>query len=152
MAVSTGEPMSLPPSGQERLAPYRAVAPCAAPERPPITSHSIPSRVSGAFKRIKDAGLVGRMAYETLSEVYWRAKIFASRNMSDEDYVSREFRKHLGRPLDLTNPQTFAEKLQHLKLYDQTPLHAQCADKIRVREYARERIPADALIPLILTT
>lgn len=147
-----GGETSLAPGWRERLEPYRADSLYASPEGSPITSQSLQSRLSGAFKSMKEAGAVGRFVYESLSAAYWRAKLFASRNMSDEEYVAREFRRHLGRPLDLSNPRTFAEKLQHLKLYDQTPLHAQCADKIRVRDYAQEHIPKSALIPLVLTT
>ena len=49
------------------------------------------------------------------------------------------FRGAFSRELDLENPSTFDEKLQWLKLntYRDDPLVAQCADKLRARDYVR---------------
>ena len=54
-----------------------------------------------------------------------------------------------GEPLHLDNPQTFNEKIQWLKLYDSTPLKTRLADKYLVRDWVKEKIGEEYLIPLI---
>ena len=56
--------------------------------------------------------------------------------------------KHLA---NLKNPVTFAEKISWLKLHDYAvnPLVKQCADKLRVREYVKEKGLKHLLNPLI---
>ena len=54
--------------------------------------------------------------------------------------VSRiRYRQIIGKRLDLEHPKEFNEKLMWLKLnvYNKNPLVAQCADKVRVRDYVR---------------
>ncbi|HHV50877.1 MAG TPA: glycosyl transferase [Clostridiales bacterium] len=56
-------------------------------------------------------------------------------------YASKYFyKKASGKPINLSNPQTFNEKLMWLKLntYYNNPLVTQCADKYRVREYVEK--------------
>lgn len=67
-------------------------------------------------------------------------------------YVKIKFKKRMGYVLDLESPKTLNEKIQWLKLYDRTELHTICADKIAVRDYVREKIGENYLIPLIYTT
>lgn len=43
-----------------------------------------------------------------------------------------------GRPLNLSNPKRYTEKLQWYKLYYRDPLMAQCADKYDVRKYVEQ--------------
>lgn len=54
-----------------------------------------------------------------------------------------------GEKLNLKRPQTFNEKIQWLKLYDSTPLKRRLADKFLVREWIREKIGDQYLIPLL---
>lgn len=54
-----------------------------------------------------------------------------------------------GRKLNLKDPQTFNEKIQWLKLYDSTQLKTTLADKYLVREWIREKIGEQYLIPLL---
>ena len=56
-------------------------------------------------------------------------------------------RKH--RDLDLNDPKTFSEKIQWLKIYDVTPEKTRLCDKYLVREWIRERIGEEYLVPLI---
>ena len=72
--------------------------------------------------------------------------------VGDETFIKKEFHKNLGYYPNLENPQTFNEKLQWLKLNDRTPLHTICADKYKVRDYVKEKIGAEYLIPLVLET
>ena len=51
--------------------------------------------------------------------------------------------------LDLENPQTFNEKIQWLKLFDNTPLKTRLADKYLVREWVSGKIGNKYLIPLL---
>ena len=66
-----------------------------------------------------------------------------------EDFIKQEFKKYLGYDLNLENPKTFNEKIQWLKLYYNDPLMTKCADKYLVREYIREKIGEEYLIPLL---
>ena len=54
-----------------------------------------------------------------------------------------------GKKLDLKNPSTFNEKLQWLKLNDATPLKTTLTDKFLVREWIRDKIGEQYLIPLL---
>ena len=69
--------------------------------------------------------------------------------MPDKEYLERKFECCMGKPLDLENPQTFNEKLQWLKLYDRKPEYTIMVDKYKVREYIKEKIGEEYLIPLI---
>ncbi len=50
---------------------------------------------------------------------------------------------------DIDHPQTFNEKIQWLKLYDSTPIKTRLADKYMVREWVKEKIGGEYLIPLL---
>ncbi len=54
-----------------------------------------------------------------------------------------------GNTLNLNNPQTFNEKIQWMKLYDSTPIKTRLADKYLVRDWVKERIGEEYLIPLL---
>ena len=66
-----------------------------------------------------------------------------------EKIIKEQFQNALGYELNLENPRTFNEKLQWLKLYYHDPLMTKCADKYLVREYIKETIGEEYLIPLI---
>ena len=51
--------------------------------------------------------------------------------------------------LDLKNPQTFCEKVQWLKVYDNHPLKTKLADKYLVRQWITDKIGDEYLIPLL---
>ena len=55
----------------------------------------------------------------------------------------------MGRELDLNDPKTFNEKLQWLKLYDRRPEYTTVVDKYLVRDYIRQALGEEYLIPLI---
>lgn len=74
------------------------------------------------------------------------------KNMPEEkypQYLKEWFVRVTGKILNLENPQTFNEKIQWLKLYDSTPLKTKLADKYLVREYVKEKIGEEYLIPLL---
>ena len=66
-----------------------------------------------------------------------------------EEIIKKQFKESLGYELNLENPRTFNEKLQWLKLYYHNPLMTKCADKYLAREYIKEKIGEEYLIPLI---
>ena len=66
-----------------------------------------------------------------------------------EDIIKKQFKEALGYELNLENPKTYNEKLQWLKLYYHNPLMTKCADKYLAREYIKEKIGEEYLIPLI---
>ena len=51
--------------------------------------------------------------------------------------------------LNLKNPQSFNAKLQWIKLYDRNPLYTKLVDKYRVKEYVRECVGNEHVIPLL---
>jgi len=59
------------------------------------------------------------------------------------------FLQNFGYKLDLENVETLSEKMQWLRVYGNTPLHSKLADKFEAREYVRERIGEDYLVPLL---
>lgn len=65
--------------------------------------------------------------------------------INDEKAVKKYYKKKTGKELDLSNPQTFSEKLNWYKLNDRNPLMAQCADKVTVRDYVAEKGYGDCL-------
>ena len=74
------------------------------------------------------------------------------RTLSPKQYpkvLAQWFREKTGEDLDLENPKTFNEKIQWLKLYDSTALKTRLADKYLVREWIKEKIGEEYLIPLL---
>lgn len=65
------------------------------------------------------------------------------------EYLKDWFYRYTGNELNLDNPQTFNEKIQWMKLYDSTPLKTQLADKYLVRDWVKEKIGEEYLIPLL---
>ena len=66
-----------------------------------------------------------------------------------EEELKLWFKERTGKELDLENPKTFNEKIQWMKLYDSTPLKTRLADKYLVREWVKEKIGEEYLIPLL---
>lgn len=72
-----------------------------------------------------------------------------SKYMSDEMYLKIKYKLLIGKYLNLENPITYNEKLQWLKLNDRNPLYTKLADKYEVRQYIKEKIGEEHLIPLL---
>jgi len=68
--------------------------------------------------------------------------------LSDEIYLKCLYRVRTGKKLDLKSPTRFNEKLQWLKLYDRKPLYTTLVDKYAVRQYIKDTIGEEYLIPL----
>lgn len=102
-------------------------------------------------------------------EVFWgKKRLFAYINPRSEyqkiyarrfdDALTEDEKKYilsvqLGKVVDykpdLDHPQTWNEKIQWLKLHYHNPLLTKCADKYAVREYVKEKIGGQYLIPLL---
>ena len=63
--------------------------------------------------------------------------------------IQRKFFRRFGRYVDFDSPATFQEKIQYRKLFGDHALYAMLADKYRVRNYVKERVGEDILIPLL---
>lgn len=72
--------------------------------------------------------------------------------LTDKMVEKIRFKKEHKRILNLNNPQTLNEKIIWLKLYDRTYLHTICADKYAVRDYVKEKIGEEYLVPLYYQT
>ena len=69
--------------------------------------------------------------------------------LEDAPYLKLQYYGYTGKRLHLNNPVTFNEKLQWLKLYDRRPEYTRMVDKYRVRDYIKETIGEEYLIPLL---
>lgn len=68
-------------------------------------------------------------------------------------YITKNFKKRLGYEINFKkNPETFNQKLQFRKIYDNNLLYILCADKYAVREYVKRKIGEKYLVPLYLVT
>lgn len=66
--------------------------------------------------------------------------------LSDRICVKILYILYFGKRLDFNNPQTFNEKLNWLKIYDQNPLYTKLADKYEVKEYVRSLIGDEYIV------
>ncbi len=87
-----------------------------------------------------------------LSPLRWSYDFYRIRLRSDRQFIREKYKWVFGIYPDLENPKLFTEKLQWLKLNERKPLMTLCADKYRVREYIKETIGEDYLIPLVYDT
>jgi len=74
------------------------------------------------------------------------------KNLSTEKYpfeLKEWYEKRTGTYLDLEHPKTYSEKIQWMKLYDRSPIRTLLADKYLVREWVKEKIGEQYLIPLL---
>ncbi len=71
------------------------------------------------------------------------------RFLPEKKHLDIMFYKIFGRHIDWENPKSFNEKLQWLKINDRNPEHIKLVDKYAVREYIKEAIGEEYLIPLI---
>lgn len=69
--------------------------------------------------------------------------------LPDKIYLKWMFSAIVKEKLDFKNPKTFNQKLQWLKLYNRKDEYTKMVDKYLVREYIKEKIGEDYLIPLL---
>lgn len=72
-----------------------------------------------------------------------------SRYLSDEKWTKIQYRASTGKKLDLQHPVTYNEKLQWLKLYDHNPMYTELVDKRLVKDYVKDKIGDEFVIPTL---
>lgn len=82
---------------------------------------------------------------KNLISLFYRSLFF----LSDEAYIRFIYRLRMGKKLNLSNPVTFNEKLQWLKLHDHKAVYTQMADKNAVRDYIKEKIGEGHTVPVL---
>ncbi len=71
------------------------------------------------------------------------------RSMPDKLYLRMMYKRIVHRKLNITNPQTFAEKMQWLKLYNRNPQYTIMVDKYEAKKYVSDLIGEQYIIPTI---
>ncbi len=78
------------------------------------------------------------------------AEYMVERNLKRYTENLLDWYKHtMHEDLNLAHPKTYNEKIQWLKLYDSTPIKTKLADKYAVRDWIKDKIGEEYLIPLI---
>lgn len=83
---------------------------------------------------------------ELLDEHRYKIQKERINNGEIEQIIEDIFYKHFGKHPDLSNPKTFNEKLQWLKLYWYDPEVIRCCNKHLVREFVKEKGLSEILI------
>lgn len=65
------------------------------------------------------------------------------------DELRRLYYCGTGRKLDLSDPRTFNEKMQWLKLYGGSPLRTRLIDKVEAREWVADKVGEKYIVPLL---
>ena len=84
-----------------------------------------------------------------IKALYFIAMRGRLRFINDELYLKLIYRYTMGKKLDLDNPISYNEKLQWLKLHDRKPLYTMLADKYAVKEYMKNLIGEEHIIPTL---
>lgn len=71
------------------------------------------------------------------------------RLLPDKTYLNAMFKIRVGRSINWDNPKSFNEKLQWLKIHEHFPERTLMVDKYEVRDYIRQKIGEEYLIPLL---
>lgn len=69
--------------------------------------------------------------------------------VSDEQYLKLVYKMIFKKELHLDNPKTYSEKLQWMKIHDRNPLYTILVDKKEVKNYVKDTIGKQYLIPTI---
>ncbi|MDO4662558.1 MAG: ATP-grasp fold amidoligase family protein [Tissierellia bacterium] len=101
---------------------------------------------SGVLKRVLNKlGIIDFNIYEHIYNRYYsklKPEDYENELVDWYKYISGEDKN------PLVNPKTFNEKVQWLKIHDSTKLKTLCADKYKVRDYIKENIGEEYLVPL----
>ena len=102
------------------------------------------------YKVITIAGLKIKIHKKSKLEKLLARKYDPNLSLDDKKYIiEHQFEQAVGYKPNIDNPKSFNEKMQWLKLYNEDPLLTKCADKYLVREYVKEKIGEEYLIPLL---
>lgn len=101
------------------------------------------SKISTFVSLCKKRNGIGKAFMENFS------RISLSHIIPDKLYLKMQYRLIMGKDLNLTNPKTFNEKLQWLKLYDRKPQYTKMVDKYEVKKYISDTIGEEYVIPTL---
>lgn len=79
----------------------------------------------------------------------WNAYHGKYNSMSDEEYLKRKFKMKVGYELNLSNPRSFNEKIQWLKIHDRNPQYAKLVDKYEAKKIVSKKWGEKYIIPTI---
>ena len=102
--------------------------------------------------RLLDLKYKGNVGYFLTRTIYGAYRYAKYNRKKDATYLKILFEKRQDYPLNIVNPKSLNEKLQWLKINDRKPIYTIFADKFGIREYVKENIGEDLLIPLLYTT
>ena len=94
----------------------------------------------------------GKLGYLLANIAYEGYRFLKYYRFGETAYLKKRFLNMQGYSLNMKNPKTLNEKLQWLKIYDRRPIYTIFADKYAVREWVKENIGEDVLIPLLYET
>lgn len=89
--------------------------------------------------------------YLYLQEKKCEYKYNARKKADPKDYpklLENRYFEITGMHMDINHPKTYSQKIQWLKLYDPNPDRSRLADKVAVREWIKETIGDEYLIPI----
>jgi len=101
-------------------------------------------------KAMKKNSQIGKI-YKIFRSYIWvlESKYYETKTKKQiENIVVRQYKKNSGQELNWDNLQTYNEKMQWAKLYENIPTKTKLADKYLVREWVKEKIGEEYLIPL----
>lgn len=94
----------------------------------------------------------GKIGFFLARTIYGLYRYIRYDRFKDSVYLEKLFKIRQDYDLNLKNPRTLNEKLQWLKINDRKPIYSVFADKFAIREYVKQNIGEDLLIPLLYTT
>lgn len=69
--------------------------------------------------------------------------------LPDDIYIKLRYRLQMAKKLNITEPKTFQEKIQWLKLHDHNPFYTTLVDKVLVKDYVSSKVGSQFVIPLL---
>lgn len=89
--------------------------------------------------------------YLNLHYVKTNIKIHRLEKLDESEYptyLAKQYYEKVGKNIDWKNLQTYTEKMQWAKIYDKDPRKTIFSDKVKVRDYVRNTIGDEYLIPV----
>ncbi len=83
-----------------------------------------------------------------IHDLFWKFLNSTYKYWPDELWLKVLYRSKLHRKLDLDNPRRFTDKLNWLKLHDRNPLYTKLVDKYEVKQYIKDKLGEQMVIPL----
>lgn len=103
---------------------------------------SLVKKIGKAFPKLKRRYFENKRYREYLQK----------KNTPEKDFpelIMKEWEKRGRERFDLEHPLTYTQKIQWSEIYERTPLKAELTDKAAVRDWIKEKIGEEYLIPLI---